>query len=333
MVPNFFILGLPRSRTLWFTEFFCTGACECVHEHFSSHQAAELIPGVRGYSDTNPLTVPDYGESPVLIIDRDLADVVSSCLNAFDKPDGVLNWPATVNNYMSVYKNALDKLEPKNVMRVNYNCINVLLREIWEFLLPDIPVDEQRIDFFKHKIVKTENRDIKESLIRTFGTIDNFAQQFDPEALRTFRITDYAITQKIMSECWYEVSEDNAPDYLPDIVKEYWVGLAANGVVIGCYRFHQINGVTWQGHAFMLKQYRKDYSVRSAECMYRWMLRNTDFKKLIVIVPSKFKNVLRFIENIGFKQEGINRKSFNKDDILWDLIHFGLTRAEIEGLL
>jgi len=89
MCPNFFILGLPRSRTLWFSEFFCTGEVECVHEHFSSHRKADLIAGVWGYSDTNPLTTPDYGESPVLIIERDVEEVISSCIKAFDCPTGV----------------------------------------------------------------------------------------------------------------------------------------------------------------------------------------------------------------------------------------------------
>lgn len=333
MVPTFYILGLPRSRTLWFSEFFCTGVIECVHEHFSSHKKVQLIPGVRGYSDTNPLTTPDYGESPVLIIERDVEEVISSCLEAFDCPDGVEDWPGTVRNYIEMYQNALADVTPQNVLMVNYADIDASLYEIWKFLLPKIPVDEQRIEFFRTKVVKTENRNIEESLSRTWGTIGNFIEKFDPEAIRTFRITDYAIVKKIMTECWYEISEDDAPDYLPDIINEYWIGLIAQNEIIGCYRLHSHNSILWEGHVFMLKQHRKKYSVRGLPVMFRWMLTHTKFQKLIASVPEKFGNVIAFLENGGFIREGVNRKAFIKDGEKWDLINFGLTRAEIEGLV
>lgn len=333
MIPNFFILGLPRSRTLWFSEFFCTGEIECVHEHFSSHEKAELIPGVWGYSDTNPLTTPDYGDSPVLIIERDVEEVISSCLKAFDCPAGVEDWTGAVRNYIEMYQRELTVITPQNVLMVNYADIDASLCEIWNFLLPTIQVDKQRIEFFSSQIVTTANRNIEESLIRTWGSINNFIDKFDPEAIRTFRITDYNIVKHIMNECWYEISEDNAPGYLPDIVKECWVGLIAQNEIIGCYRLHSHNSILWEGHVFMLKAYRKKYSVRSLPVMFRWMLANTKFEKLIATVPEKFGNVIAFLENGGFIHEGVNRQSFIKDGKKWDLINFGLTRTEIEGLL
>lgn len=333
MVDNFYILGLPRSRTLWFSEFFCTGAIECVHEHFSSHQKAELIPGVCGYVDTNPLTTPDYGDSPVLIIERDVEDIIDSCLRAFDCPKGVEDWPGTVRNYIEMYQNALTALTPQNVLMVNYADIDLSLYEIWKFLLPTIPVDKERIQFFRNKIVKTQNRNIEESLNHTWGNINSFIARFDPEAIRPFRITDYAIVKHIMTECWYEISEDNAPGYLPDIANECWIGLIAQNEIIGCYRLHSHNSILWEGHVFMLKEHRKKYSVRSLPVMFCWMLENLKFEKLIASVPSKFVNVISFLENGGFKCEGINRQSFIKDGKKWDLINFGLTRGEIEGLL
>jgi len=158
-------------------------------------------------------------------------------------------------------------------------------------------------------------------------------QKFDPEAIKTFRITDYAIVKHIMSELWYEISEDNAPDYLPDIVKEYWVGLIAQNEIIGCYRLHSHNSILWEGHVFMLKQHRKKYSVRGLPVMYRWLLANTTFEKLIVSVPEKYGNVIAFLEDGGFILEGINRQAFIKDGKKWDLINFGLTRTEIAGLV
>jgi len=63
------------------------------------------------------------------------------------------------------------------------------------------------------------------------------------------------------------------------------------------------------------------------------MLANTTFEKMIATVPGKFSNVIAFLEDAGFILEGINRQAYIKDGKKWDLINFGLTRTEIEGLV
>lgn len=157
---DFFILGLPRSRTMWFSSLFTCDGIFCAHEHFSSHKENELLYHVRGYSDTNPLMAPDYRDSPLLIIERNIEDVIDSVYKAFDAPKGIKNWRHCIKEYMKVYKEALDKISPKNCMRVNFDDIDSKLGEIWKFLLPDIKSDDDYLQDHKKRIVKTENRDI-----------------------------------------------------------------------------------------------------------------------------------------------------------------------------
>lgn len=330
---NFYILGMPRSRTLWFNTLFSESGISCIHEHFSVHEKRETIKGVRGYSDTNPLTAPDYGDSPVLIIERNLEQVMDSVYNAFDKPEGIKSWRHSIENYIKVYKEAIDKICPKNFMRVNFDDIDGKLFCIWKFLIPDIPYDPDYLWNFKKKIIKTENRDIKGSLEHTFGSIEEFSSRYDLNLMDCYRITDYQVAQYIVNELWYEISEDNAPAYTPDLIKEYWIGLLNDKELVGCARFHQLTSITWEAHAFILPDFRKKYGPLSCLTTLNWMIENTDCQKIVANVPNRFPNVMGFLEKIGFKKEGVNRQSFTKDGKLWDIVNYGLTRTEIEVLL
>lgn len=330
---NFFILGMPRSRTLWFSKLFNKAGIPCAHEYFSSHNEIKFMPGVKGYSDTNPLMAPDYGDSPVLIIERNIDDVISSIYNAFDKPDGVNNWGECIGNYMLEYRKALDKIRPKNCMKVAYCDINDKLAEIWRFLVPDVECEADYLLQYREKIIKTDNRDIQGSLEHTFGSMKSFAEKYDLDLMDAYRITDYAVAQHIINECWDEISEDGIDQYMPDIVNEYWIGLHNGEETVGCYRLHQLTSICWEGHVFMRPKHRKEYSKLGCFTTLQWIIDNTDCEKLIANVPMKFENVMKFLEGIGFVTEGVNRKSFTKDGKLWDVVHYGLTRPEIEGLL
>lgn len=151
--------------------------------------------------------------------------------------------------------------------------------------------------------------------------------------LDAFRITDYAFAQHIINACWDEISEDGVDSYLPDLVTEYWIGLHNGDDIVGCYRLHQLNSLTWEGHVFMLPEHREKYATLGCHTTLKWIIDNTDCQKLVANVPCKFKNVTNFLDKIGFQREGVNRSSYKKDGKIWDIINFGLTRSEIERLL
>ena len=147
-------------------------------------------------------------------------------------------------------------------------------------------------------------------------------------------ITDYTIALGLVEHCWYEISEDDAPKYIPDVINEIWVGLHNGDNLVGGYRIHQINGVCYQGHAFMIPEYRKQYSVEGCITTLKYITETIPgLQKLIASTPAKFKNVMHFLEKIGFKEEGVNRLSYRKDGKIWDVVNYGLTLDEIKEVI
>ncbi len=127
-----------------------------------------------------------------------------------------------------------------------------------------------------------------------------------------------------------EISEDGINSFVPDVINEYWV-LLTDDDVIGLYRLHALNFITYQIHAFILPQYRKKYAKQSGHLILDWCLDMVEFNKLIAEIPVKYENVYRFTKSMGFKDEGVNRQSFRKDDKIWDTYRLGITRQEIEN--
>lgn len=325
---NFFILGLPRSRTMWFSEFFTYDGVTCLHEHLSPYTENKLLEGVRGYADTNPLMTRNYGDNPVLIIERDKKAIIDSILTSFDPPQSIKCWKNTVTNIVTNYQNMLDLVQPKLCMRINFEDINDSLVVISQFLLPDKPVNEKRIEAYQNKIIKTDNRDITKTYMMNNEVVAlNLTKQYD--LLDVKRITDYQVAQNILDQCWYEVTEDNTELFIPNIVSEYWMGLYNGSEIVGCYRLHQVNNATYKGHVFMLPKYRKNYSKTGMYSILRWVMYDLQCQKIIVEVPEKFKNVMEFLESFDFVHEGINRQSYTKDGKLWDIHCYGLTKKEI----
>lgn len=131
----------------------------------------------------------------------------------------------------------------------------------------------------------------------------------------------------IVTRLWDDISEDNAPPFVPDVINEYWVGIFSDGRLAGCYRIHQVTSVCYQIHAFMID--RADKS--SGMVVLKWAVENIeDMQKLIADIPACYPNVYHFTKKQGFSDEGINRQSFTKNGKIHDMHRLGVTREEIE---
>ena len=150
--------------------------------------------------------------------------------------------------------------------------------------------------------------------------------------LSASRTLDFGLAIDVVNQVFDEISEDGVDTYLPDVVNEHWVALY-HGECIGMYRVHQVNGVTYQIHSFILKEHRKQWAKESGRTILEWCLDNLEFNKLIAEIPAKYQNVLNFTRHQGFQDEGINRQSFLKDGKIWDTYRLGMTREEIESWL
>lgn len=151
--------------------------------------------------------------------------------------------------------------------------------------------------------------------------------------LTAARTLDYGLAIEIIDQVFDEISEDGVDVYIPDVINEHWVALFHMKQCIGMYRLHQINGITFQIHAFILPDYREKWAKESGKVILQWCLDNLEFNKLVAEIPVKYQNVYHFTKSQGFKDEGINRESFLKDGEIWDTYRLGMTHKEIEQWL
>lgn len=143
------------------------------------------------------------------------------------------------------------------------------------------------------------------------------------------RLWDHRLVVHTINELWDEIAEDNAPPYIPDIVNEYYIGIFDDGTYIGMYRFHQINSVLWEGHAFILKEQR-EHAIGSGNAIQQWIIDNlTGARKVIANVPECFPNVIGFLKKLGFKEQGYNSQSYSKNGIV-GMYQLGMTVEEMK---
>lgn len=129
-----------------------------------------------------------------------------------------------------------------------------------------------------------------------------------------------------MAKMWDEISEDDAPQFHPDVINEYWVGIYSDEGLAGIYRIHQVTSVCFQIHAFMMDRTQKE----SGLTIEKWCLDNIeDMQKLIAEIPVIYPNVYHFTKSQGFQDEGINRHSFTKNGEVHDVHRLGITREEL----
>lgn len=134
---------------------------------------------------------------------------------------------------------------------------------------------------------------------------------------------------------WGAITEDEAGEFYPEVIKEIWLCLYTEEYIVGVYRLHAVNSITWQIHINILPKYRKEHSDESVTLVYRWCLENIigRFLKMVCVIPKKYKNVYRFAKSHGFQDEGFNRDSFLKDGIIQGQHLLGITGTEIETFL
>lgn len=134
-------------------------------------------------------------------------------------------------------------------------------------------------------------------------------------------------------EIWATIAEDNQypEDFEVDLTKELYMACLVNGEIIGFYAFAVVNGIELDIHAQILPKFRKKYSLASGKAILDWFFHYAPekYQKLTAQIPFKYPNVKDFALRIGFQHEGVNRKSYKKDGVIYDQWHLGITRDEI----
>lgn len=156
---SFFIVGLPRSRTAWLSNFMTYDGLYCHHEALNGcrtlDQYREKI-GQDGDSSTGLMLLDLntlFPNRKILIIESDVKRAISFRRLCYGLED---------NGEMSYIQSKLNALEG---LRVGYNEINDRLGEIWEYL-SDIPFDKKRGDLIMKQNIQTQNYNVNLDAMR-----------------------------------------------------------------------------------------------------------------------------------------------------------------------
>ena len=181
MQGRFYTLGLPRSRSAWLSMLLTDEHSDCHHEALTDFAATRLPQSSKrfnGSADTNPLN-PVQRDGRVVIIERPIDECVASFIAAFDNPFDKPFEPF-VYGWASLCRERLDLFA--GVERFSFASLDdprVVCR-LADYLRPGTSLSLKRAEAMVNTVVRTRNRDIRQSIIKSamyFGcTIDNFYQ-------------------------------------------------------------------------------------------------------------------------------------------------------------
>lgn len=151
---NFFVVGLPRSRTAWLANFLTYDNRLCFHEGLNGCQSLEKyrekLGANKGDSSTGLMLIDInalYPDAPVLVIESDGKKTAEFIYKeyGFYAPEAV-----------DFFKSKLRKIKGK---RIHVNDIDNRLEEIWAYLI-GTPFNRQRADLLTGFNVQMKNTSV-----------------------------------------------------------------------------------------------------------------------------------------------------------------------------
>ena len=125
---------------------------------------------------------------------------------------------------------------------------------------------------------------------------------------------------------WDKLTDDGAPElYYPPLGSGImWVRAGDDGVFL----LVEQNHVTYEVHTILLPRAR-GRAVEIGKEALKWAFANTKAKRIITNVPETNQLALRLAKKVGFKQYGINQKSFQKNGVLHDQFVLGISKEDV----
>jgi RimJ/RimL family protein N-acetyltransferase len=111
-----------------------------------------------------------------------------------------------------------------------------------------------------------------------------------------------------------------------------WLLCLEENEAIGIILVHTDTSVSVKMHPYLRKKHRQKGRAMM-KAFYEWMLESTDTNKINVTIPECEQKVINFAKKVGFKKEGLNRDSYQKNGQLYGQQNLGITRHEIEEYL
>ena len=316
LTEYFYILGLPRSRTLWLSYVLSDKDTKCYHEALTCH-GSQLL-NEKGYKyvgsvDTNPLNKFTYN-GKLAVIKRDPEDVKKSITEWFTADQFGDNWEIAVNEYVNKYNKALNRHDTFTIDYEDLNDIDKLV-ELITYLKPETKIDRERLLFLQNTIIKVKNTDLTDAINHTSRfTGSALTNQKNVVCRRTYDV-GYCydiLTNKEIFNC---ISEDTATlDSLNiDVMKDYWLEIVDFGVDIGVFQLKQTFNKCWEAHIHILPEHREEYTEEAGQKIWSWVEDNLKEGLIVTNVPKLYPNVREFLLRFGFEDSGCLKNAWFKN--------------------
>lgn len=129
-------------------------------------------------------------------------------------------------------------------------------------------------------------------------------------------------------QAWDSIHDDGAPDkdlYFPPINDGVqWLRAGDFGV----FALHKINHVTGEAHTILLPD-AHGQAVEIAKEALKYAFTHCGVERIVTNVPEFNPLALRLAHRAGFKDIGINKRSFQKKGILYDQFFLGISKEDI----
>jgi hypothetical protein len=142
---NFFVLGLPRSRTAWMAAWLFDADGFCHHEAMDgcpsvAHYQSKVGKGGDSSTASMMLDLEDlYPDAPKLVIERDERHAIQFGVETMGIDEG---------SSVEIIDNLKSRLDKIDAERIHFNDIDDNLEWIWTHL-KGTPFDHERAELFK----------------------------------------------------------------------------------------------------------------------------------------------------------------------------------------
>ena len=150
-MSNFFILGLPRSRTAWLANFLTFDGNFCYHEGldgcYTIEEYKDKLGKNKGDSNTGLMMIDfenTFPNSKVIIIDSTVTNAVKFTKNVYG---------TDIKELMLKAKERLDSMKG---LHIRIEDINDSLKKIWEYVSTK-PFNKERADMLVKLNIQVDN--------------------------------------------------------------------------------------------------------------------------------------------------------------------------------
>jgi RimJ/RimL family protein N-acetyltransferase len=103
-----------------------------------------------------------------------------------------------------------------------------------------------------------------------------------------------------------------------------------DGNKAGMFLFVPWNMTTYELQSAFLKEYRGSCVMAAGYQVRKWFFEKTKALKCIAMIPKGNYPCQAAVRHMGFIQEGINRKSYLHDGVLYDQYLYGLCKEDVK---